>query len=74
MRQGFLTPGGLSGLPKIFRIQKSLHYPQSRRGINSLSHSESRLKPTAKSHSIIINELSKKPGFWPRASALRLDT
>jgi hypothetical protein len=39
MRQGFLTPGGLSDLPKIFRIQKSLlpkifriqkslHYPQ----------------------------------------------
>jgi hypothetical protein len=31
MRQGFSTPGGLSELPKIFRRQKSLHYPQARR-------------------------------------------
>ena len=28
MRQGLKTPGGLSDLPKIFRIQKSLHYSQ----------------------------------------------
>jgi hypothetical protein len=44
MRQGFLTPGGLSDIPKIFRIQKSSHYPQVRRGINSPFHSKSRLK------------------------------
>jgi hypothetical protein len=31
MRQGFLTPGGPSDLPTIFRIQKSSHSPTSPR-------------------------------------------
>jgi len=51
MRQGFLTPGGLSlGLIQNLSesSKKSRIHPQVRRGINSPSHSESRLKPTAK--------------------------
>ncbi len=51
MRQGFLTPGGISDSPKIFGIQEFSHSPTNPRSeFIPRRESESRLKPTGKSN------------------------
>jgi hypothetical protein len=68
MRQGFLTPGGLADSPTFFACNSLCDRPRVRRGINSPSHSQSRLKTDCQ-----ISFSISRLGFVPQPNLQKFD-